>query len=107
MSDRLDVAFAVALADVELQLLGTANRCISASSRINNDEGGQDEIGQPQIPWDYVARKSAQMFNTTATLGYPVSLAQDNAGNLYLLDLYGAIYSFTFNADVEFQSRFE
>lgn len=44
-------------------------------------------IGQPQIPWDYVARKSAQLFNTTITLNYPVSLAQDNAGNLYLLDL--------------------
>lgn len=63
-------------------------------------------IGQPQTAWTYVARSGLQLFNTTTALVYPVSLAQDNFGNVYLLD-NGSIFRFTFNADVEFQSRFE
>lgn len=64
-------------------------------------------IGQQQIGWDYIARNSLQMYNTTISLSYPVSLAQDNQGNLFILDINAAIYQFTFNADVEFQSGFE
>lgn len=64
-------------------------------------------IGQAQPQWSYVPLNSAQLFAVGAPLSYVVSLAQDRVGNLYTLDFNGNIQQFTFNADVEFQSRFE
>lgn len=64
-------------------------------------------IGQAQPQWPYVPLNSAQLFAVSAPLSYVVSLAQDRVGNLFTLDFNGDIQQFTFNPDVEFQSRFE
>lgn len=64
-------------------------------------------VGQVQPQWSYVPLNSAQLFTVGTPLSYVVSLAQDRVGNLYTLDFNGVIQQFTFNADVEFQSRFE
>jgi glucose/arabinose dehydrogenase len=64
-------------------------------------------VGQAQPQWRYAAMTSAQLFEVSQPLQYVVSLAQDRAGNLYTMDFSGAIQQFSFNADVEFQNRFE